>query len=55
MERINWRVKTSFTTMTERISFVLDRVADKDVLDIGCVMHNPENYKSGYWLHKAIR
>lgn len=38
-----------------KISFVMDRVKDKDVLDLGCVMHKPENYKSGFWLHKAIR
>lgn len=38
-----------------KITFVMERVKGKDVLDMGCVMHNPENYKSGYWLHKAIR
>jgi 2-polyprenyl-3-methyl-5-hydroxy-6-metoxy-1,4-benzoquinol methylase len=27
----------------------------KDVLDLGCVHHNPENYKSMYWLHKALK
>jgi 2-polyprenyl-3-methyl-5-hydroxy-6-metoxy-1,4-benzoquinol methylase len=24
------------------------------VLDLGCIQHNPENYKSKYWLHKAL-
>ncbi len=23
-------------------------------MDIGCVHHNPENYRSRYWLHKAL-
>jgi 2-polyprenyl-3-methyl-5-hydroxy-6-metoxy-1,4-benzoquinol methylase len=28
---------------------------DKDVLDVGCVMHNPENYQSRFWVHKALK
>lgn len=38
-----------------KIRFVLKYCRNKDVLDIGCVQHDPENYKSKYWLHKAIR
>jgi len=37
-----------------KIAFVLRHTLDKEVLDLGCVQHNPENYKSQYWLHKAI-
>jgi 2-polyprenyl-3-methyl-5-hydroxy-6-metoxy-1,4-benzoquinol methylase len=37
-----------------KIAFVLRHVHGKEVLDLGCVQHNPENYKSRYWLHKAI-
>ena len=37
-----------------KIAFVLRHVQGKEVLDLGCVQHNPENYKSRYWLHKAI-
>jgi len=38
-----------------KIQFVTNYCKDKDVLDIGCVHHDPENYKSKYWLHKAIK
>lgn len=37
-----------------KIRFVIPYCRDKDVLDLGCVQHNPENYKSKYWLHKAL-
>lgn len=37
-----------------KISFVVSYCRGKDVLDLGCVQHNPENYKSKYWLHKAL-
>lgn len=37
------------------IKFYVDHARDRDVLDIGCVMHNPENYKSKYWVHKALK
>jgi 2-polyprenyl-3-methyl-5-hydroxy-6-metoxy-1,4-benzoquinol methylase len=37
-----------------KIAFVLRHARGKDVLDLGCIQHNPENYKSRYWLHKAI-
>lgn len=37
-----------------KIKFCAKSCANKDVLDIGCVQHNPENYRSRYWLHKAL-
>lgn len=37
-----------------KIRFAVSHCNGKDVLDLGCVQHNPENYKSKYWLHKAI-
>lgn len=38
-----------------KLKFVLSHCYQKDVLDLGCVQHNPENYKSRFWLHKAIK
>lgn len=38
-----------------KIRFAVSHCRGKDVLDIGCVHHNPENYKSKYWLHKALK
>jgi len=37
-----------------KISYLSRDLTDKSVLDIGCVQHNPENYRSKYWVHKAI-
>ena len=37
------------------INFFVNFARGRDVLDIGCVMHNPENYKSKYWVHKALK
>jgi len=37
-----------------KIRFAVSHCQGKDVLDLGCVQHNPENYKSKYWLHKAL-
>lgn len=37
-----------------KIAFVLRHARGKDVLDLGCVQHNPENFKSRFWLHKAL-
>jgi len=37
-----------------KIRFVVQRCAGRHVLDLGCVQHNPRNYESRYWLHKAI-
>ena len=37
-----------------KIKFVVKRCRGKNVLDLGCVHHNPKNYNSRYWLHKAI-
>lgn len=38
-----------------KIQFVVKYSRNKDVLDIGCVQHDPENYKSKYWVHKALK
>jgi 2-polyprenyl-3-methyl-5-hydroxy-6-metoxy-1,4-benzoquinol methylase len=38
-----------------KTKFVVNFCKGKDVLDVGCVQHNPENYKSKFWLHKALR
>lgn len=37
-----------------KIRFAATRSAGKKVLDLGCVQHNPENYRSKFWLHKAL-
>src|SRR5574337_1209525 len=37
------------------ITFFCRYAKGRDVLDLGCVNHNPENYKSRYWVHKALR
>ena len=47
-------ISRSISWNDHKIKFVLNYVKNKTVLDIGCVQHNPENYKSKYWLHKAI-
>lgn len=44
---IDWR--------DHKIAFVTPYVTGKDVLDIGCIDHDPENSRSRYWLHGAIR
>ncbi|GAA0423608.1 hypothetical protein GCM10009133_35210 [Cocleimonas flava] len=38
-----------------KIKYYMDRCKDKKVLDIGCVQHNQDNWKSKFWLHKAIK
>lgn len=35
-------------------AFIFARCKDKDVLDIGSVMHDPENYQSRFWTFKGI-
>jgi len=37
-----------------KIAFVAKYCQDKDVLDLGCVQHDPQSYRSRFWLHKAI-
>lgn len=37
------------------LRFAMRYAKGRSVLDIGCVQHNPENYKSKYWLHKALK
>ncbi len=38
----------------DKISFFVKYCKNKTVLDIGCVQHNPKNYESKFWLHKAL-
>lgn len=38
-----------------KIKFFVKYSKDKDVLDIGCVAHDPESYKSKYWVHNALK
>ena len=37
-----------------KIKYVTDKIRGKSVLDLGCVSHDPNTYRSKYWLHKAI-
>ena len=36
-----------------KIKFFCKYAKEKIVLDLGCVQHNPKNYLSRYWMHKA--
>lgn len=38
-----------------KLKYFGERTIGQEVLDLGCVDHNPENWKSKYWLHKAIK
>lgn len=37
-----------------KIAWIIDQIEGRDVLDLGCVSHDPQNYRSPYWLHKAL-
>jgi 2-polyprenyl-3-methyl-5-hydroxy-6-metoxy-1,4-benzoquinol methylase len=37
-----------------KIAFVMKHCQDKDVLDVGCVEHDPEAYRNRFWVHKAV-
>lgn len=39
----------------KKIQFLSDKVKGKNVLDIGCVCHNPENYNSRFNVHRALK
>lgn len=39
----------------QKIRYVTERVKDKNVLDLGCVQHDPRFAENKLWLHKAIR
>jgi 2-polyprenyl-3-methyl-5-hydroxy-6-metoxy-1,4-benzoquinol methylase len=45
----------SISFKDKKNQFFIKYCSGKKVLDIGCVQHNPENYKSKYWLHKVIK
>lgn len=38
-----------------KVAFFAKYAAGKNVLDLGCVNHHPENYRAKSWLHKALR
>ena len=38
-----------------KISAFCDMCIGKEVLDLGCVDHDENNWKSKYWLHKALK
>lgn len=38
-----------------KVKFATKYAKGKRVLDIGCVEHDPENYRSKYWLHRALK
>lgn len=37
-----------------KIAYFLHYATDRDVLDLGCVSHDPANYRSNFWVHKAL-
>lgn len=37
-----------------KIAFVVKYCKGKDVLDIGCVQHDPDAHRNRYWVHKAV-
>jgi len=37
------------------IGFFCKYARGRSVLDVGCVNHNPENYRSKFWVHKALK
>lgn len=38
-----------------KIAFMCRYAKGHSVLDIGCVQHNPQQYRSRFWLHKALK
>ena len=51
---INWADFGETDFHDTKIAFAVRGTEGKSVLDIGCVQHNPENYQSKYWVHKAL-
>jgi len=41
-------------TDDSKTAFFLRHARGRSVLDVGCVQHDPANYQSKYWLHKAL-
>lgn len=41
--------------ITDRISYLSEQVADKEVLDVGVVAHREDAEESGAWLHAHLR
>lgn len=42
-------------TTDKKIAFFMRHSNGRKVLDLGCIDHDESNYKSRFWLHKAIR
>jgi 2-polyprenyl-3-methyl-5-hydroxy-6-metoxy-1,4-benzoquinol methylase len=38
----------------DKLDWILPKIDDKDVLDLGCVRHDIEETKKGHWLHGLI-
>lgn len=56
-KRTGFAKKKGFSAYAEKdhkIRFCLNYTLGANVLDLGCVQHNPDNYRSKYWLHKAL-
>jgi 2-polyprenyl-3-methyl-5-hydroxy-6-metoxy-1,4-benzoquinol methylase len=37
-----------------KIAYLMRYAEGRDVLDLGCVCHDPESYRNPYWVHKAL-
>jgi 2-polyprenyl-3-methyl-5-hydroxy-6-metoxy-1,4-benzoquinol methylase len=46
---------TAIDFSNHKVKYFTERCRGKRVLDIGCVQHNPENYRSKFWLHRALK
>ena len=53
--RVDVRVGEGVAFGDHRIAFFTSHAKDKDVLDIGCVNHDPRSHRSPYWVHRALR
>jgi SAM-dependent methyltransferase len=61
-ERKNIRSKLYSSTYLEpiqfsdrKISYFTSRTKNKIVLDLGCIDHHPDNWRSKFWMHRAIK
>ena len=55
LENVSNTSNPKIAVRDSKIQFVTQFCQGKSVLDIGCVQHDPKNYQSPYWLHKAIQ
>ncbi len=47
--------KMTIDFKNHRIKFFCKYAKEKNVLDIGCVQHDPDNYALPEWVHKALK